>query len=375
MSRRRTFGTIRKLPSGRYQARYTSPDGIRRGAPRSFVTRADASHWLADVESELARGPWTDPDAGRISLETYAREWLKARPKLRPRTLDLYEGLLERNILPTLGLHKLGTLTPATVREWHAELVRGKDARSLVPAKCYRLLRTILNTACTDGLIARNPCTIKGAGVERSPERPVATLAQVWALADAVPRRFRALVLTAAFGGLRFGELAALTRRSIDLDAGTITVVQALVERDDSSLSIGPPKGEAGRRTFTMPAVLVPELSSHIESSVNLDECSLLFVGEKGARLRRANWSIVWQNATRKVGVEGLRLHDLRHTCNTLTAGTGASTRELMYRMGHASARAALRYQHATRERDEVIAAALSELIGTSAKVSSEIDE
>ena len=83
----------------------------------------------------------------------------------------------------------------------------------------------------------------------------------------------------------------------------------------------------------------------------------------------------MWREATRKVGVDGLRLHDLRHTCNTLTAATGASTRELMHRMGHASSQAALRYQHATRERDEVIAAALSDLIEAGpAKLSNEID-
>ncbi len=256
-----------------------------------------------------------------------------------------------------------------------ADLVLAAGAGSLVPAKCYRLLRTILNTACTDRLIALNPCTITGAGVERSPERPVATLAQVWTLADAVPPRFRALVLTAAFAGLRFGELAGLTRGSIDLEAGTITIVQALVERDDSSLSIGPPKSEAGLRTFAIPAVLIPELADHLDRYVAPGDGALVFVGAKGSPLRRPNWSVLWRSVTRAVGVEGLRLHDLRHTCNTLTAATGASTRELMHRMGHASARAALRYQHATRERDEVIAAALSELIGASAKVSSEIDE
>ncbi len=72
---------------------------------------------------------------------------------------------------------------------------------------------------------------------------------------------------------------------------------------------------------------------------------------------------MLWKKATEKVGVPGLRLHDLRHTCNTLTAATGASTRELMHRMGHASPRAALRYQHATRERDVVIATALDQII------------
>ncbi len=376
MSRRRTFGSIRTLSSGRYQARYTSPDGVRHRAPRSFATKAEASQWLAKVETEFARGTWTDPDAGRVSLEGYARSWVDTRANLRPRTVDLYESLLEHHIVPALGDHEVGTLSAGTVRRWYSQLVRRSGPGSLTPAKSYRLFRTILNTAVADGVIARNPCAIVGAGIERSAERPVATLAQVWALADAVPPHFRALVLTAAFGGLRFGELAGLTRDCVDLTAGTITVRRALVQRDDGTLQLGPPKSEAGRRTFTIPAALVPELAAHLDEYVEQRDDALVFVGAKGARLRRSNWSVLWKKATEKVGVPGLRLHDLRHTCNTLTASTGASTRELMHRMGHASPRAALRYQHATRERDEVIAAALSDLIEAApAKVSSEIDE
>jgi integrase len=363
MSRRRTFGSIRTLPSGRYQARYTSLDGARHRAPRSFATKAEASQWLAKIETELARGTWTDPDAGRVSLGRYARGWVETRTNLRPHTVDLYESLLERHIVPALGDHAIGTLSAGTVRRWYARLVRESGPDSLTPAKSYRLLRTILNTALAEGAIAKNPCAIVGAGIERSAERPVATLAQVSALAGAVPSRFRALVLTAAFAGLRFGELAGLTRDCIDLDAGSITVRRALVQRDDGSLQLGPPKSEAGRRTFAIPAALLPELAAHLAAYVAPEDDALVFVGAKGARLRRSNWSVLWKKATEQVGVPGLRLHDLRHTCNTLTAATGASTRELMHRMGHASPRAALRYQHATRERDEVIAAALDRII------------
>ncbi len=191
--------------------------------------------------------------------------WLETRTDLRPRTVDLYESLLERHILPAIGDQAVGTLSAGTVRRWYAQLVRRSGSGSLTPAKSYRLLRTILNTAVADGLIAKNPCAIVGGGIERSAERPVATLAQVWALADAVPPRFRALVLTAAFAGLRFGELAGLTRDCVDLAAGTITVRHALVQRDDGSLDLGPPKSDAGRRTFTVPAVLVPELAAHLD--------------------------------------------------------------------------------------------------------------
>jgi len=70
----------------------------------------------------------------------------------------------------------------------------------------------------------------------------------------------------------------------------------------------------------------------------------------------------VWHPACEAVGIEGLRFHDLRHTGNTLAAATGASTRELMARMGHASPRAALIYQHASADRDAAIARALSDL-------------
>ena len=90
---------------------------------------------------------------------------------------------------------------------------------------------------------------------------------------------------------------------------------------------------------------------------------ALVFTGAKGAPLRRSNWSVKWRAACRAVGVERLRFHDLRHTCNTLTAATGASTRELMHRLGHSSAAAALRYQRATKERDAVIARALDRII------------
>ncbi len=262
MSRRRTFGSIRTLSSGRYQAALHLVRRRPPSAPRSFATKAEASQWLAKIETEFARGTWTDPDAGRVSLDGYARSWVETRANLRPRTVDLYESLLEHHIVPALGDHEVGTLSAGTVRRWHSQLVRRSGSGSLTPAKSYRLLRTILNTAVADGLIARNPCAIVGAGIERSAERPVATLAQVWALADAVPPHFRALVLTAAFGGLRFGELAGLTRDCVDLAAGTITVRRALVQRDDGTLQLGPPKSEAGRRTFTIPAALVPELAA-----------------------------------------------------------------------------------------------------------------
>jgi integrase len=115
---------------------------------------------------------------------------------------------------------------------------------------------------------------------------------------------------------------------------------------------------------MAIPAVIIPDLENHLGKYAESGRGGLVFVGPKGGQLRRGNFRrSVWHPATETVGVIGLRFHDLRHTGNTLAAATGASTRELMARMGHASSRAALIYQHATRDRDAAIAAALSDLV------------
>ncbi len=360
-TRRRRFGSVRALPSGRYQARYRDETGTTYTAAETFVTKTAAARWLATVETDMLRGHWIEPRSGQVTLASYANEWLASRPNLRPRTRELYESLLRLHILPGLGAAQLGRITPAAVRRWHADLSNSGLGAPTV-AKSYRLLKTILGTAVADEIVIRNPCAVKGAGVEHSPERPVATVAQVYELAAAVEPRHRALVLTAALSGCRWGELVGLRRRHVDLLHGTMTVAEVLVEAR-AGLSTGPPKSDAGRRTVALPPPLLPVLEGHIATFGQPGLDGLVFCGPKGAMMRRSNFAIKWAKARRTVGMEELHFHDLRHTANTLAAATGASTRELMHRMGHASSAAALRYQHATRDRDQAIAKALGDLV------------
>ncbi len=261
-----------------------------------------------------------------------------------------------------LGERPLNGLTTAVIRQWYAELHQ-KGIGGVTVAKCYRLLRTILGTAVEDGLIAKNPCVIKNGGVERSPERPVATIAQIYALAGAVGPRFRALVLTAAFTGLRLGELLGLSRRHLDLEAATVTVVRQRQQFADGTQILTEPKTAAGRRTVTLPALIAEELATHLARYTPEDPDAFVFVGERGGPLRRHVWQKAWDEARAGLGLEHLHFHDLRHTGNTLAAATGASTKELMARLGHSSPQAALRYQHASRARDLAIATALNDLI------------
>jgi integrase len=210
---------------------------------------------------------------------------------------------------------------------------------------------------------------IPGASVETNPERPIATIDQVYALAEAVGERWRALVLLGTFCGLRFGELAGLTRANVDLELAVVVVRADLDELDGGRLQPGEVKSAASRRTVSIPTAMLDEVRHHLDTYAEARTDGSVFVGPAGGRLRRSNFrKQVWLPATRTVGLDGLRFHDLRHTGNTLAASTGASTRELMARMGHASSRAALIYQHATRDRDATIAAALSELITSQAE-------
>jgi integrase len=124
---------------------------------------------------------------------------------------------------------------------WRSHLLDGGVSGTMV-AKAYRLLRAVLNTAVEDELIRRNPCRIKGAGQEVAAERPVATVEEVYALADRMPTHLRMLVLLAAFTSLRYGELVALRRDDVKMRTGTLTVRSTLVERQDGSLTFGPPK-------------------------------------------------------------------------------------------------------------------------------------
>ncbi|MFF4652023.1 tyrosine-type recombinase/integrase [Streptomyces sp. NPDC001380] len=228
--------------------------------------------------------------------------------------------------------------------------------------RSYQVLRAIMHTAVDDELVQRNPCRIKGAGTTRSPERPVLTVDEVFRVSDAIPHRYRALVLLAGFSGLRFGELAALQRSDVDLERHRVQVRRAQVETR-AGLLVKAPKSAAGVRTVVFPVSLVAVLGEHLGRYSQPGRSGLVFVGPRGGALRRSNFRDTWTAAVAAAGLDGVHFHDLRYTGNTLAASSGASTRELMQRMGHSSTRAALVYQHLLAGRDEEIAAHVDGLI------------
>jgi integrase len=355
----RSFGSIRKLPSGRWQARYRGPDGLLRSAPHTFDRKTDASKWLALTEAELLGGGWTDPDAGRVPFLVYATAWIDERPGLRPKTIQLYRYLLRAHLQDTFGAATLAGIIEADVRRWRADLLSA-GVTPVTAAKAYRLLKSILATAVDDGLIRRNPCRVKGASVEKSPERPVLTIGQVYALADAIGPRYRALVLLACFCGLRWGELAGLQRTDIDCDHKTVRIARQLCEVAGRQPFLAPPKSDAGKRTVSMPSLIVADVSAHLETFTQPEADALVFTSPHGMPLRHANFRRrVWRSALAAIGLN-IHLHDLRHTGNQLVAEAGANPRELMERMGHSTSRAALIYLHSTSARQHHLADAVT---------------
>jgi len=212
---------------------------------RTFRRRNDADSYASTVEADKLRGVEIDPRRGRVTLADYAATWLADRHDLAERTTDLYRWLLDCHIFPKLGKKTVGTLTPPMVRTWYARL---HEEHPTTAAKAYRLLRGVLSAAVVDEVIARNPCQIRGASVEKSPERPVATVSEVGALVDAMPEHLRLLVLLACWCQLRRGELLGLRRRDIDLLHSTITVEQSRTFTMDGNAVTKGPKTQSGRR-------------------------------------------------------------------------------------------------------------------------------
>ncbi len=358
------FGSMRKLPSGRIQARYNGPDGLSHKAPTTFQTKGDARAWLSLKQSEIVRGKWSphDPEQKAPTLfGEYAASWL-ARRDLKPRTRAHYQSLLDRQLLPTFAAVVLPSITARQVADWHNKL---GTKQPTLRAHAYGLLKVIFNTAIAEDECLTNPCRVRGASsTKRARHVRPATLTELAALVDAMPQRYKVITLLAAWCALRFGEQTELRRKDVDLANGVLHIRRG-VARAAGEVVVGMPKSEAGKRDVAIPPHLVPALREHLGKSIAGGREGLLFpaAGDPSKHLAPATLYRVFYRAREEAGRPDLRWHDLRHTGAVLAASTGATLAELMARLGHSTPQAALRYQHAAQGRDQAIAAALSGLV------------
>lgn len=342
------------------------PDMVRHQASSTFATKVAAEKWLAGEHVLISTDQWTPPKLRRAMAEAirpvmfgaYADLWITDR-ELKPRTRSHYKKLLVHQLKPW-ALVPVKDIRPEMVRQWHTDLDKNHPT---MRAHAYGLLRAILSTAVGDELLAVNPCHIRGAGsAKRVHKVTPLTLPELETLVASMPDQYKPMTLIAAWCGLRFGELAELRRKDIDIDLGVIRVRRGAV-RVDGEILIDTPKSDAGIRDVAIPPHLMPMLKVHMGKSITGGKEGLLFPAKNGGTLHPSTLYTWFYKARIQAGHPALRWHDLRHTGAVLAAATGATLAELMQRLGHSTPGAALRYQHAAEGRDMQIARALSAMV------------
>jgi integrase len=306
---------VEKRGPGRWRARYRGPDGRERS--KTFSRRSDAERWLANVETTKARGEWVDPALGRRTFASWAEEWSATVVDLRRSTLDRDLRIVRTHLLPRFGPVPLARITNPMVRSFVADLLGAGTHSPATVRKIGQVLAKVLRAAVDAGLITRSPADGVQLPAEDRREMRFLTAEQVATLAATVDVHWEALVLTAAYAGLRWGELAGLRHRHVDLERRVIAVVEQLNETA-GRLEWGPPKTVAGRRAVSMPATLAEVLEEHLRRPM-VARSGLVFPTPLAEPLRRSNFTRrVWAPATAAVSLTGLRFHDLRHTAVAL---------------------------------------------------------
>lgn len=374
-----TIDDRRRLNSARpyrgdkpWRARYYGPDGKLRS--QSFAKRSDAEAWITAQTSGLQRGEWADPQLGRIKFSDWVERWEAGIVDLRPRTKILNVGVARNYLVPRFGEFPLDRITTSDVKAMLAEEMQVTEGRLSNSAirRHVLVLRTILDEAVGEGLVTKN--TAKGIKLPPEDAREMRFLEpdEVVALADAIGPHFRPMVLSAAYVGLRFGELAGLRLRNVDLLRHKIKVEEQLAEIH-GQLVFGPPKTKAGVRSVTMPATLTGILGAHF-ATPPVQTSQLAFPGPMGGPLRAPSFRKAWRRACAAAGFEedghplqGLVFHELRHTSAALAIAEGAHPMAIKERLGHASITTTLdRYGALFPRLDETLADALDGVLSAS---------
>jgi integrase len=293
------------------------------------------------------------------TLSDWAIEWMGFSAfTLKASTVASYKSLLKTRILPTFGGAGLTDIDGLTIRRWVAEMSGAGLSASRIQ-QAHRLLGQLFSSAMECGFVDHNPCA--GVKLPSMPRHETLFLnaQEVERLADAVPASYRALVNVLAYGGLRWGEGAALRRKWVNLDAARITVAESLSDVN-GYLEFGDTKTNR-TRNVALPTFLVEELRTHLARVVEAPD-ALIFTAPKGGPLRLANFRRrVWWPSLERAGLpHTLRIHDLRHTCATTLIGRGVHPKAIQHHLGHASIDITMdRYGHLLPDQFNEVAAQL----------------
>jgi integrase len=341
-----TMASIKRLDSGKWQARYR--DGGGKQHAKRHARKVDAQRWLDEKTAALVAGTHVDQRTARMTVDQWCDTWL-AGYNAAPSTVRQAKVHL-RLIREAFGSMQLVAVRPSAVKAWTKRLAAEGYEPSYVYAT-YRRLAQVMGDAVHDGVIPRSPCSRKTAP-KTGDQRPyVATTEQVRALYEAFPEGLRPAVLLGAFAGLRVSEAAALRVADVDFMRGVITPATQYPAR--------PLKSE----TSMTPVPIPNELALMLSAEVARTDADVLVTSE----IQRATTPWAIERAMRDVrgGVEGLpegfRFHDLRHYFASLLISAGLDVKVVQARLRHASAMTTLdSYGHLWPDKDESSKAAVA---------------
>lgn len=352
-SSREAFGNIKPLPSGKFFVRYTHEG--ERHTLGTFDTEKKAIAALNLIWSDIQRGLWMDARKGEMTFGEVVNDVLdQSRSKLTPGTIRTHESLLRTILKPFMHM-RLDQITEREVDLWWA-----KNADHPVNRRNgYYLLKKTMDKAVKYKYIRSTPCLVDEPGKDVAEARPDWSYDDFLRVLEALPEDIRTPVLVLFSGHLRIGELCGLNRRNYDAKTGILTVDH------QASLMGGSSTTKTKTKNVKEVKLLTPgmdALAGYMEKNI-LFPTAPLFAGPKGTRLTRAWVRKAWVTACDEVGLSNFHLHDLRHVSLTLVGRSGASFKDVMARGGHQSPTSAMRYQHATRERDIEVASATDLLL------------
>jgi integrase len=337
----------RKGNGKRWRVRYIGPDGRERS--KSFDRKPDADRFMVTTAADVARGIWTDPDAGKITLRQFAGEWLAVQT-FSPSTREVTEIRLRKHILPVLGDYTLAQLAsrPSLVQGW----VSGLDVAPRYAEVIFTLLSTLFNAAMADELVSKNPCQARNVERPRPGSRKIRpwTAERVEAVRQALPARYRVLCDLGKGLGLRQGECFGLAVEDVDRKHRVVHVVRQ-VRIVGGKMCFAPPKTDR-ERDIPLPgsvwAAVEAHLREHPARPVTLPwlepggrpvTASLIMTSPEGMAVNRPNFNRRWNVALRAAGVPGGRdagTHQLRHHFASTLLHAGVDVRALAEYLGHA---------------------------------------
>lgn len=338
------FGSTRRLKSGRFQARYTGPDGKRYKADSTFPDELAALGWLASVRKVIDLGTWEPPTAPEPKKVTptvseIVRHWLDVmKPQLRASTYKSYSDIVQARVIDHSKLSQLPVdkLTPVIVAEWWQDTARDFPGSPYRNSKAYHKLRSAIWLAVEYGYLASNPVHLRAARKRpktRTKELP--TTAELRAILGHVPHKYRFVTVLTLFHGLRVGEALAIKGKNISLSGGKASItVEGTLSRVPNGLggvkmAYHPPKTVAGFRTVPILPEFVNVVRDHLTTYTPAPE-EFATVTDRGSCVFDTSYRSIFNRAKSRAGIENtITPHYGRVYLITRLAEAGATPREI----------------------------------------------